>query len=132
MRVKNLAFIVQVKDGRKIHSYTLRNYCEKMGIYYNTVLSRIHRALPTSEGGVIYFNENDPILQKNYQSKGVPAHGENAPKKATKIEDGQHVKDGDEEYEISIKKETDGNWFEDACGSEVEESESPCQSSYEV
>jgi hypothetical protein len=41
-------YIVNVTDKGKIESFTLRDWCAKIGLNYNTALARIWRTNPTT------------------------------------------------------------------------------------
>lgn len=71
-------YIVNVRKGKKVTGYTLRDWCEMIGLNYNTVLARICRSNPTVTDGVVYFEEDDPIVRHayGYGKEGRPGEGE--------------------------------------------------------
>jgi hypothetical protein len=68
-------YIVNVTDKGKIESFTLRDWCAKIGLNYNTALARIWRTNPTVHDGIIHFDANDPIVRHGYGHGGRPADG---------------------------------------------------------
>lgn len=82
-----LTYIVNTKGrgNSNIRSFTLREYCAENNICYNTVLARIHRAVPENRRGVVYLEENNPVLAKGQYKRGRVPEGEQPPIKGQLI-----------------------------------------------
>lgn len=61
-------------DPGKVVSYSLRDWCNQNKLPYGTVLARVWRTKKQETAGVVYFEETDPILWREWR-RGRPKLG---------------------------------------------------------
>lgn len=84
MALNKRTYIVNTKiAGGFVLSQTLSDWCDQKKINYNTVLSRIWRAKPDIDEGVINIDSDDPLIAEP-QPRGRPRTGTVPPRREPK------------------------------------------------